>query len=334
MPTPPETENDAPHIPVLLDEVLQALAPKDGETYIDGTFGAGSYSRAILNTADCNVYGFDRDPFAYNRALTIAQSYTDRLFPVHSDFGAMQSEMAKRGIDKLDGIVLDLGVSSMQIDTAARGFSFQKDGDLDMRMDDSKDSPLETAAALIERVSEEELADILYLYGEERKSRRIARAIKAEISQNPIKTTLQLADIIAKANPQSPKIKTHPATKSFQALRIAVNDELGQLKSALHTSLSLLNEGGRLVIVTFHSLEDRLVKHFLKDYSGQSSSFSRHLPDSGKQPAPSESAYFSLRHKKAIDPSNDEIARNPRARSARLRCGIRTDLKFIPEDAL
>lgn len=317
-------DENAPHIPVLLDEVIENLAPKDGEIYIDGTFGAGGYAKEILKAANCTLYGFDRDPSAYNAALDIARDFDGRLLPVHSDFGAMQEQMNAKGITQVDGIVLDLGVSSMQIDRAERGFSFQKDGDLDMRMDDSEDSPCETVAQLITRVSEEELANIIYQYGDERKSRRIARAIKAESAKQPITTTLQLAEIIAKANPQSPKVKTHPATKSFQALRIAVNDEMGQLESALEASQHLLKEGGRLVVVTFHSLEDRTVKQFLKQKSGKAAAASRYLPDSGLPDDPGATATFTLRHKKAIEPSDDEIARNPRARSARLRCGIRT----------
>jgi 16S rRNA (cytosine1402-N4)-methyltransferase len=323
-------DTNAPHIPVLLDEVLEALSPADNEIYIDGTFGAGGYSKEILDAANCTLYGFDRDPSAYTNALKIAENYNKRLIPVHSDFGAMKAQMNAKGIEKVDGIVLDLGVSSMQIDQAARGFSFQKDGDLDMRMDDGENSPSETVAELITRLSEEELANILYLYGDERKSRRIARAIKAESAKTPITRTLQLAEIIAKANPQSPKIKTHPATKSFQALRIAVNDEMGQLEKALHSASDLLNEGGRLVVVTFHSLEDRMVKQFLKEKSGKAASASRYLPDNHLPDNSKETALFSLRHKKAIEPSNNEVAHNPRARSARLRCGIRT--AYIKED--
>lgn len=318
----------APHIPVMLSEVLASLAPQNGETYIDGTFGAGGYTRAILGKADCTVYAFDRDPSAITAARQMAQDYNGRLIPVHADFGDMVTQMEAHKTPQIDAIILDLGVSSMQLDQAARGFSFQKDGALDMRMDDSTNSPSETAAALIDRLSADELADILYLYGDEKKSRRIARAIKDEQAKEPITTTLRLAQIIEKANPQSPKIKTHAATKSFQALRIAVNDELGQLKKALTAALPLLREGGRLIIVTFHSLEDRLVKRFFKRYSGHLSAASRHLPDSGDHLTQGESAYFTLPHKKALEPRDSEVASNPRARSARLRCGIRTSRPF------
>lgn len=328
-----DTQNDAPHIPVMLEEVLHCLDPQDHETYIDGTFGAGGYSKAILNHAQTNIIAFDRDPSAIKTAHALQEKYGQRLTSIHSDFGDMLTQCQKHGFEQVDGIVLDLGVSSMQLDQAQRGFSFQRDGDLDMRMDDSKESGMETAAELIDRISIDNLADILYLYGEEHKSRRIARTIKEEHAKAPITTTLQLANIVAKANPQSPKVKTHPATKTFQALRIAVNDELGQLEKALDASLSLLKPKGRLVIVSFHSLEDRIVKQFLRQHSGANTTTSRHLP-SLELTSPSDiSVHFTLPSKKALSASTEEIKINPRSRSAKLRYAIRTSTPSADHEA-
>ena len=326
-----DTSDSAGHIPVMLPEVLRSLAPTDGEIYIDGTFGAGGYSRAILDAAKCTLYGFDRDPRAVKAAQEFEAEYNARFISVYSDFGAMREKMNDLGVEKIDGIVLDIGVSSMQIDMGERGFSFQKDGPLDMRMDDGEQHGIETAAALIDRLSEDELANIIYTYGDERKSRRIARGIKLEQAIAPITTTLRLAEIVKKANPQSPKIKTHAATKTFQALRIAVNDELGQLEKALAASLTLLKEGGRLVVVTFHSLEDRLVKQFLRRYSGRISSGSRYAPDAlirEGEHGGTVNYWTPQSTKKAVDPSAAEIAENPRSRSARLRFAVRTEHDF------
>lgn len=317
--------SEAPHIPVLLDEVLDSLSPKDGEVYVDGTFGAGGYTRAILSQAQCSVYGFDRDALAYQNALTMAEEFPERLIPVHSDFGSVAAELSGRGVDKVDGIVVDLGVSSMQIDTAERGFSFQQDGPLDMRMDQSAG---QSAADLVATASQEELADIFFHYGEERKSRRVAQAIINAREENDITTTLQLAEIVSAAMPPvRGHQKKHPATKIFQALRIAVNDELGQLKSILEASLSLLKENGRLVVVSFHSLEDGIVKRFLREHAGMHSSSSRHLPDLGNGSS-GVPVHFSKFSKKAVEPSDAEIERNPRSRSSRLRYAVRSDVSY------
>ncbi len=316
-----KNDADAPHIPVMLAEVLDALAPVDGGVYVDGTFGAGGYTKAILAAAACDVWALDRDETAYDTALALAADYGGRLKPVHTDFGNALHALGDEMVGKVDGIVLDLGVSSMQIDQPERGFSFQRDGALDMRMDRSSGM---SAADLIASIDEEELADILYLYGEEKKSRRIARAIVAERARTPIVTTLQLAAVIESVMPrQYGGHKIHPATRSFQALRIAVNDELGQLRQILTASLSLLCEGGRLVVVSFHSLEDGLVKRFLKRYAGQMSGSSRFLPDQVDASSDS-SVYFSKISKKPVDPTEAETLVNPRARSARLRYGVRS----------
>lgn len=312
------TAADTPqHIPVMLDEVLHALRPQDGGIYVDGTFGAGGYTRAILESAHCTVYGIDRDPEAFTRAKALQRDYPDRFIPLHGCFGDVEQLLATAGVSDIDGFVLDIGVSSIQLATAARGFSFQQDGPLDMRM--SLDGI--SAADVVNDADEAELADIIYTYGEERASRRIAKEIVAARAAAPITTTKQLADVVHRVLPMHGGMKTDTATKTFQALRIHVNDELGELERAMAAAETVLKPAGRLVIVTFHSLEDWRVKNFLREKSGHVSGTSRHLPPN---PADAPPIIFQLENKNGIAPSASEVARNPRARSARLRMGIRT----------
>jgi 16S rRNA (cytosine1402-N4)-methyltransferase len=313
MPTKP-SHNDYPdHIPVMLDEVLDSLNPEDGKVYVDGTFGAGGYSRSILNHANCHLIAIDRDPYAHKAACDMAKNYKGRLHPLHGCFGDITNLIS----DPVDGIVVDLGVSSMQIDTASRGFSFQSDGPLDMRMgQDGK-----TAADIINSYDKDSLADIFYQFGDERASRRIAYKIIEARTKTPFTTTTQLADFIYGVKGKKPKDKIHPATKCFQALRIYLNDELGELDRLLKASVSLLKTGGRLVVVSFHSLEDRRVKRFLKTYSGSNAKPSRHMPI---DMAPSDPILFTIPAKNGLKASDAETERNPRSRSAHLRYAIRT----------
>jgi 16S rRNA (cytosine1402-N4)-methyltransferase len=308
------TPVDSPHIPVMLREVLAALDPRADETYIDGTLGAGGYSRAILDHADCRVIAIDRDAEAHRRAAAWQGQYGNRLILVQNTFGNVRDCVSA----PVNGFVLDIGVSSMQIDQAERGFSFRFDGPLDMRMDQGS---CESAADLVNTMSESDLADLIYAYGDERHSRRIAKAIVEARKIQPVTTTGKLASIIRTVIPKTKKDDIDPATRSFQALRIAVNDELGELQRALDGAEHVLAEGGRLAIVTFHSLEDRIVKNFLKERSGDVPSPSRHLP------AAAESAFaptFKLLSRKAVEAADDETQANPRARSARLRAAVRT----------
>ncbi len=301
------------HVPVLLDEVLEALAPRDGAIYVDATFGAGGYSRAILEAADCAVWGLDRDPEAIAEGQPLADSYGGRLTLVEGRFGEMDGLVAARPID---GVALDLGVSSMQLDRPERGFSFRADGPLDMRMGGSGPS----AADLVNGCPEAELADIIYRYGEERRSRRIARAIVEARRSERIERTLQLAEIV-RAAVKARGETIHPATRTFQALRIAVNDELAEIDAGLAAAERLLAPGGRLAVVAFHSLEDRKVKNFLRTRSGALPRTSRHLPATTQvDRAPT----FELLLKGARKPTATEISVNPRARSARLRAARRT----------
>ena len=306
-----------PHIPVLLRPLLAAVAPVRG-TWLDGTFGAGGYARALLDAGADKVIAVDRDPTVFTMARDWAVAYGDRLQMVQGVFG----DLDRYGSD-LDGVVLDLGVSSMQLDQAERGFSFMADGPLDMRMGD--DGP--SAADLIATLPEAQLADILYLYGEERASRRIARAIVNARSIQPITTTLQLAQIIQGQLPRPKPGQTHPATRSFQAIRIAVNDEYGQLADGLEAAERALRPGGRLAVVTFHSIEDRMVKRFLQQRSGGGGHGSRHAPEQTKI-----TPRFEIRTRKATGPDDQELAENPRARSAKLRVAIRTDAPAGPAD--
>jgi len=293
------------HISVLLREVVAALAPREGAVYVDGTFGAGGYARALLDAAPCRVFGIDRDPTAVARGAVMAQEYDGRLTVLDGRFGDMDSLLAAEGVHSVDGVALDLGVSSMQIDQAERGFSFQKSGPLDMRME--KSGP--TAADLVNTLPEAELADILWRYGEERHSRRVARAIVMDRKLNPFTTTNQLAEMLRRVVPRS-KDGIDAATRTFQGLRIAVNDELGEVSRGLAAAERLLAPGGRLAVVAFHSLEDRAVKDFLKRRSGAAAQPNRFMPAPTDVRAPS----FQLLSKKAIQPADDELAVNPRSR--------------------
>ena len=296
------------HLPVMLHEVIEALAPRDGAHYVDGTFGGGGYSSAILEAADCRVLGIDRDPAAIARGQALVERFGGRLTLVQGEFSRMD-EFTHQS----DGVVLDLGVSSFQFDEPARGFSFREDGPLDMRMSLEGES----AADVVNTVDERTLTLIISRYGEEKNARRIARAI---IAARPVTGTAQLAAIVSEAQgPAALRHAIHPATRTFQALRIHVNDELGQLDAGLEAAERLLRPGGRLAVVSFHSAEDRRVKTFLRDRSGGAPSGSRHMPAAVRPRAPS----FEKPHR-AVRPSEAEIAANPRARSATLRAAVRT----------
>ena len=299
------------HVPVMLAEVLATLMPQDGATYLDATFGGGGYARAILQAAPgCTVFAIDRDPDAIARGAVLAQAFAGRLHLVEGRFGDMLSLLRDRGVAALDGVVMDLGVSSFQLDQAERGFSFRADGPLDMRMEKSGPS----AAELVNTLPERELADIIFRFGEERFARRIARAIVARRAEAPFTTTADLAALVRRAVPRDPS-GIDGATRSFQALRIAVNDELAEVERGITAAMELLAPGGRLVVVAFHSLEDRIVKQAMAAASGRGGA-SRHDPAalSGRaKPA------FHLLTPRALRPQDAECSANPRARSARLR---------------
>ena len=310
---------DAPHIPVMLNEVLAALQPTANEVYVDGTLGAGGYTRGILNAdKNCKVIGIDRDQTAHDLASQWGADYAGRLTLVKNSFGNLEEALSEIGVESVDGLVLDLGVSSMQFDEADRGFSFRFDAPLDMRMDRNTG---ETAADIVNGMAEEELANLIYLYVEERKSRHVASAIIKARAVSKITTTKQLADIIRSVIHVSPRDKIDPSTRTFQALRIAVNDELGELESVLSAAERVLKVGGRLVVVTFHSLEDRIVKNFLNEKARPAPSPSRHLPMA--LDAPLNRLSFSLITKKPVLPTESEMKINPRARSAKLRSAIK-----------
>ena len=306
------------HIPVMLDEVVAALAPVPGDRMVDGTFGAGGYARALLE-AGVSVTGFDRDPDAIRDASPMLDEFAGRLTLIEAPFSEIGTRIAPAS---LDGVVLDIGVSSMQIDQAERGFSFQKDGPLDMRMAQSGMS----AADAVNRLPVADLTRVVGILGEERHAGRVARAIERERAGAPIETTGRLADIVEKAVGRKPQDRIHPATRTFQGLRIFVNDELRELARALIAAETVLRPGGRLAVVTFHSLEDRIVKRFFQDRLGGSGG-SRHLPEvAAAEPA------FTVRGKAMIKASDKEAERNPRARSAKLRAGIRTGSAAIGAD--
>ena len=301
----------SPHIPVLLDEVVDALAIVPGERHVDATFGAGGYTGAFLERG-AEVAAFDRDPHAIEGGQRLLAESDGRLILIEAPFSAMEAELTSRGLAPVDGVTMDIGVSSMQLDQAERGFSFQADGPLDMRMSQSGMS----AADFVNEADESEIADVLYHYGEEHQSRRVARAI---VAARPLTRTSELAAVVRKALGHKPHDKKDPATRTFQAIRIHLNRELDELTEGLVAAERVLKPGGRLAVVTFHSLEDRLVKRFLRERSGSEPAGSRHRPATGPVAAPSFEPPA-----KAVRAGEEEVARNPRARSATLRVARRT----------
>ena len=304
----------ATHVPVLLAEVVAALAPRDGAILVDGTFGRGGYAEALLSAARTRVYAIDRDPDAIAHGEAMAARHEGRLVMVAGRFGDMDQLLAARGATPVDGVTLDVGVSSPQLDDASRGFSFRADGPLDMRMEKSGAS----AADFVNDASEQELAQTIATLGEERHARRVARAIVEARRAAPISRTLELAEIVRRVVPRA-KDGIDPATRTFQALRLRVNDELGELGRGLAAAEAILRPGGRIAVVSFHSLEDRVVKRFLRERSG-GEGVSRHAPETARR-APS----FAIDARRPVEASAAEVARNPRARSAKLRVAQRTD---------
>ena len=297
------------HIPVMPAETLALLSPRDGGTYLDATFGGGGHASLILEAAACTLFAIDRDPAAINRGAALAARYPGRLTLIEGRFGAMLELLGEVGVARLDGVLMDCGTSSFQLDEAARGFSFRLSGPLDMRM--GRDGP--TAAMLVNTLPGSDLADLFAEYGEERHAKRIARAIIAARVRAPIASTTELAGIIRTAVPPS-RDRIDPATRTFQALRIRVNDELDEIARGLAAAATLLSPGARLVAIAFHSLEDRLIKRFMADAAGRTPAPSRHAPSTSR-PAPR----FRLLTPRALRPQPAEIAANPRAASARLR---------------
>ena len=302
----------APHIPVLLDEVIAAIAPRPGMSVVDATFGAGGYTAALLE-GGARVYAFDRDPNAIRDGAAMVGRHGGLLSLHQRRFSEMADELTALGVPQVDAVVMDIGVSSMQLDQGDRGFAFMHDGPLDMRMSQSGES----AADFLNSADEAAIADVLYEYGEERQSRRVARAI---VAARPLESTGELARVVRRALGHKPHDKKDPATRTFQAVRIHVNDELGELRAGLAAAEVLLREGGVLAVVSFHSLEDRIVKRFLRERSGAGRAVSRHLPGEVAGPAPT---FVHL--SKAIRPGEAEVARNPRARSSVLRHAVRTN---------
>jgi len=301
----------APHAPVLLDEVVAGLAVQPGTTHVDGTFGAGGYTKALLGAGAGRVIAFDRDPTAIEEGRSLVPD--PRLMLIHERFSLMDRALADRGIAPVDGIALDIGVSSMQLDRADRGFSFSKDGPLDMRMSQAGQS----AAEFLNTADEAEIARVLREYGEEPRARAVARAI---VAARPLTRTAELAAVVRKALGFRQGQKSDPATRTFQAIRIHLNAELDELEQGLRAAERVLRPGGRIAVVTFHSLEDRIVKRFLRERSGSLPAGSRHRPQIARGPAPTFEKVA-----KPVTPSERELARNPRARSARLRTAVRTD---------
>lgn len=307
------------HYPVMLPEVLSALGPQDGETYVDGTFGNGGYSEAFLKATNCHVIGLDRDPNVRSRVAQLSEDYEGRFRLIETPF----SKMDDVDIDQVDAVILDIGVSSMQLDQAERGFSFMRSGPLDMRMSASG----ATASDAIKLLSHSDLIRVFQVYGEERRARRVADFIVRARDEGDIDTTEALADLIEKALGRSGK--NHPATRVFQALRIFINDELGELYRGLCAAEKILKPGGRLIVVTFHSLEDRIVKSFLRRRAGEFSGGSRYAPEVKREgPVPS----FVQGKRSVIKPAKTEVEENPRSRSAKLRFAIRADAPPFPMD--
>ncbi|HEX3485753.1 MAG TPA: 16S rRNA (cytosine(1402)-N(4))-methyltransferase RsmH [Micropepsaceae bacterium] len=300
------------HVPVMLDEVMAVLRPRDDAIYVDGTFGGGGYSAALLASANCRVFGIDRDAAAIARGRTLAEKFEGRLTLIHGRFSEMDELLDAQGVEKADGVALDLGVSSFQLDQGERGFSFSSDGPLSMRMDETRG---ETAADLVNTLPEEALVEILREYGEEKRAKAIARAI---VAARPLTRTRELAEIAERVLGRNPQ-KIHPATRTFQALRIAVNDELGELERGLDAAERVLKPHGRLAVVSFHSLEDRIVKHFLTERMGRAGHGSRHAPEQAPRHAPT----FGAVGKNPQMPRDEEARANPRSRSARLRAAER-----------
>ena len=303
------------HTPVLLNEVINAINHQSGKLYFDATFGWGGYSEKLLDTCACKVIAIDQDPSVKDKASEFKKKYGNRFNFIESKFSEITAVLKKMDINKVDGFMFDIGVSSMQLDTSDRGFSFNKEGPLDMRMSSSG----KTAAELISSIQEETLADIIYNYGDERKSRKIAKFIIEQRSISPIQTTLQLANIVSKANPKKKFNQKHPATKTFQAIRIYLNDEFNELFNGLASAEKALNEDGKLCVVTFHSTEDRIVKNYFNKSSGVDSTNYKNLPS-----IKNDSQASLIPFKKAIKPLENEIKMNTRARSAKLRYATKT----------
>ena len=312
------------HHPVMLVEVVEALAPKDDAVYVDATFGRGGYSKAVLEAADCAIIAIDRDPDAIASGRILAGAFPGKLALSSGRFSQLATLASKHGVQTVDGVMFDLGLSSPQLDEAERGFSFKRDGPLDMRMD--KLGP--SAGDFVNTATEAELAQVLREYGEERAARRIAKAIVRARAGTPITRTLQLAEIVRSVLPRPKPGQADPATRSFQAIRIKINDELNEIRGGLAAAERILKPGGVLAVVSFHSLEDRIVKRFMLERSDHAPRPSRHLPDAPR-PAPS----FELPRRRPVTPGEAEIAANARARSARLRVAVRTGAPATMEAA-